>query len=200
MGSKGNKEWGEGEDDAIGRELVSEEYGLVVGGAGEGVGDGFDGVAPVDEVCEEVVEARVGLIGGGASAAERDGESHADEEVAIVVGVLGFHGLASGEPLVGVIGYRKVGLGCSLENVGGVVLVVGGGGDCSCVSTGIGIIGIVGIGETGAVYGDYEESIGGDDLDVGDVVDLGNLRGIGAEEVAYGGWGVVDWVGSEGQV
>lgn len=197
MGSEGNKEWGEGEDDAIGRELVSEEYGLVVGGAGEGVGDGFDGVAPVDEVSEEVVEAREGLVGGGASAAERDGESHADEEVAIVVvGVLGFHGLASGEPLVGVIGYRKVGLGCGLENVGGVVLVVGGGGgDCSCsisISTGIG--------ETGAVYGDYEESIGGDGLDVGDVVDLGNLRGIGAEEVAYGGWGVVDWGGSEGQV
>lgn len=77
--------------------------------------DGFDGVAPGDEVSEEVPETGGGLGGRGASAPEGNGEFHTDQQVAIVVRrVLRDQGLASGEALVGVVGDGEIGLGGGL--------------------------------------------------------------------------------------
>lgn len=52
----------------------------------------------------------------------------------------------------------------------------------------------------GAVDGNYDEGICGDDVDVEDVVEFGYGGGIGVEEVADGDGSVVRRVGSEGKV
>lgn len=147
----------------------------------EASGNGRIGVLPGDEVEEQVLDGGGGLVSGGASAAKWDLEIEVNREVAVAEGVLSHEGLAGGEALVGVVGDTEVGLGGFLEGVRGVVLVVGTAG-------------------AGALDGDEDEAVGGDGVNVRDVVGAGDEFGIGAEEVGDEGRRVVRRKGSEGEV
>lgn len=102
-------------------------------------------------------------------------------EVTFAVGVLGHESLTRGEGLVCVVGDGEVSFALYFDVVRGVVLIV----------------------ETGAgtVDGNSDEGVGGDGLDICDVVCGGHGAGAGIEEVRDGDRGGVIWEGRfEGEV
>lgn len=108
-------------------------------------------------------------------------EVETGNEALYVVGVLARESLTRGEGLVGVVGDGEVCFTICFDGVRGVVLIVAAG--------------------AGAVDGNGDEGVGGDGLDVGDIVGGSDGGGVRVEEVRDGDRGGVIWVGRfEGEV
>lgn len=162
-------------------ELVGLEDALDVrSGAGERSSNRVVSVARTDEVGEQVTISGGRLVGGGAGAAEGNGEAEPRAEEAEIVRVLGNHGLAGGEGLVGVVGDGEVVLRLGFEDVGGVVLIV--------------------IAGAGAVDRNDDEGVDGERIDVGDAIGGGDPGSVGGEKIGDGYGAVVGGGGSEGEV
>ena len=90
----------------------------------EGLGDGRDVLAHIDDIREQVVVSGADQNVDGAGAPERNQQIYILRQMppTIMRGVLSLEGLAGGEALVDVVGDGEVSVG-SIDGVGGVVLI-----------------------------------------------------------------------------
>ncbi|KAF5455552.1 hypothetical protein F2P56_025114 [Juglans regia] len=132
-----------------------------------------------DHISDQVIDPSRRLVGSRAGTPKRNVQIYPRRELELAVWVLGHHGLAGGQALVGVVGHGEVGLGTA-QLVGGVVLVV--------------------MSRTRAIDRYKNLGVGGNGSEVGYVVGLSDEGGFGAQEQADGGRRIVRGNGSKGEI